>query len=127
MDDAIWIKNILDLVWEFSSEDFQTRAWLKGTGPEESSFVEADCGFFDDNIADDLIDMKWRQVGLTLKQRDKLATFRDALKKFNQRTNAPERSHRDILTDSEWPKIRQLAKEVLESFKGSKWEHKQAE
>jgi hypothetical protein len=120
MNNDLWVRNILDIVQEFSSEEFQKRVWLEGKGPEVSSFIEAACGFFDDNNADELIDVQWRQVGLTEEQRNKLAHFRDALEVLNKRT--PETPNdADILNDPEWPKIRQLAKDAFNAFVGSKW------
>jgi hypothetical protein len=120
MDNDSWVKNVLDLLWEFSSEEFQRRVWLEGRGPEVYSFIEAHCQFFDDQLADKLIDMERRQVGLTELQRDKLMQFRDALKNFNLHTPDSSRDQ-DILSDPTWPKNRQTAKAALDEFAGSKW------
>ena len=122
MDKDLWVKNILDAVWVFSSEEFQQRSWIEGKGTEVSSFTEADCQFFDDNLADQLIDVEWHNIGITETQKNKLAAFRDALREFNQLTKPFPKSHTDILGNSRWPEIRTLAKEALDSFKGSKWE-----
>lgn len=120
MDNELWMRIVLEVLKEFASEDFQIRVWLKGEGPEVSSFEEAVCKFFDDNVIDLLLDVEWRQVGLTENQRNKLKIFRDALDKFND--SVEESPHpKDILFNPDWPKVRSLAKEAMDAFKGSYW------
>ena len=117
MEKAVLLSNILSVLQKFSSEEFQERVWVKGAGPEFSSYEEACNQFFDDYLANKLIDEEWLSVGLTKLQHDALAKFRDALEDFNAMT--PEISDPvDILERPEWPHIRALAKEAVKAFKG---------
>ncbi len=110
----LWIKNITDTLEVFASEEFQTRVWIKGSGPEVSSFVEAVCQLSDYQL-DLLVDTEWRQIGLTKIQHDKLAAFRDAIDKFND--VVPEfPNDLDVLSHPDWPQIRQLAQSALDVF-----------
>lgn len=84
MEASVWIGALASVLEEFSSEEFQNRVWLRGEGPECSSYVEAMCNFFDDFDANRLIDVEWRQLGLTESQRGKLALFRDVIKEFDK-------------------------------------------
>ncbi len=112
MDSQLWIKNIVDTLEVFASEEFQTRVWIKGCGPEASSFVEAVCQLSDYQL-DHLVDIEWRQIGLTNIQRDKLAAFRDAIDRFNH--VVPETPNDlDVISHPDWPQIRQLAQSALD-------------
>ncbi|MGE3622547.1 MAG: hypothetical protein AB7H77_01555 [Bdellovibrionales bacterium] len=114
MDNKIWTENILRLVEEFSSEEFQKRVWVTGETLYRSSYAEALCQFFDMKV-DQLIDVEWRQVGLSESQRNKLALFRDALNMFNDKL-PKNTSSESIINSADWVRIRQLAKESLEEF-----------
>ena len=61
--DQILKNGVLDNLQYLSDADFQERVWVKGLGPEVSSFTEAVCGLYDDSGLDDrLSDPKHRPV-----------------------------------------------------------------
>ena len=120
IDSDEWIRNVLSSVADFASEEYQRRVWLKGLGPEQHSYVEAVCNFFDDFGASALIDQKWHQAGITEEQRRRLADLRDALDAFNASVREiPDDAA--ILSDPRWPRIRDLAGDALAAFAGTRW------
>jgi hypothetical protein len=110
-----WLAAIAQVVNEFSSQEFQERVWLKGAGPEVSSYEEAACRFFDDYAANTLIDVEWRQAGLTESQRQKLAEFRDILESFGKlmpNITPPN----DVLDNPNWCSVQKSASEALKEL-----------
>ena len=55
-------KLLISCLEELSDLEFQKRVWLRGEGPEESSFVELTCQLFDDTGLDDLLSNKGQCV-----------------------------------------------------------------
>jgi hypothetical protein len=110
-----WIGAVVNVLEEFSSREFQERVWLRGEGPEVSSYDEAVNRFFDDYAADELINVLWHQGGLDNDQRKKLAEFRDLLEVFNKLL--PEVPHpREVLGNPEWPRVRAAARNALDKL-----------
>jgi hypothetical protein len=110
-----WIAVVIKVLEEFSSQEFQERVWLKGEGPEVSSYEEAVNRFFDDYAADQLIDVQWRQAGLTKDKQKKLAAFRDALGAFDKLV--PKVPHpQEILANPEWDRVRAAARIALDEL-----------
>lgn len=112
MERSEWIEALSSVLEEFCSEEFQKRVWLRGDGPEVSSFVEAYCRFFDDLDANRLIDVEWRQLGLTKFQKDKLESFRDILAEFGQGVPDLPRPE-EVLEHPNWPNVRKAARNAL--------------
>jgi len=110
-----WIAAVKQVIEEFSSEEFQERVWREGKGPEVSSYDEAMCRFFDDYATNDLIDVQWRQAGLTADQREKLAIFRDILKEFGKLVSEIPRPC-EVLDHPGWPRVRKVARETLDEL-----------
>jgi len=110
-----WIDVVVKVLTEFSSQEFQERVWLRGEGPEVSSYEEAVNRFFDDYAADKLIDVEWRRAGLGRDKREKLASFRDALDAFNKLLpNAPH--PQEVLGKPEWRRVRAAARNALDAL-----------
>lgn len=108
MENDLWLKKTAEVLREFSSQEFQERVWLKGLGPEVSSYEEAMCRLFDDLGFSRLIDVEWRQAGLREDQVSALRSFREGLLKFDK--DIPETPKpRDVLDRSSWKDIRASA------------------
>lgn len=111
-----WLNAIVAVLEELASQEFQERVWLRGEGPEVSSYEEAVNRFFDDYATNELIDVEWRQAGLTDDERKILATFRDTLDEFNELV--PVLPHpREVLGNSKWPRVRRAAQDALNELK----------
>lgn len=111
----IWLKNITDSIKEIASAEFQEKGWVKGEIHDYCSYVETMCGLFDDSLFDEFIDKWAKQFGLMDEQIQKLDQLRQAIRKFDKRFGGYE-DPAIIIKDSEWLKIRQIAKEVLKSL-----------
>lgn len=115
MENDIWLKKTAEVLREFSSREFQERVWLKGLGPEVSSYEEAMCRLFDDIGFSRLIDVEWRQVGLRESQVSALRDFRDKLLRFDK--DIPEIPRPgDVLNRSSWENIRASAQRATDAL-----------
>jgi len=106
------LRRFLETIAEISDKNFQERIWIKGIGPECSSFEEAICDFFDDG---EPILKNYKEFGITDKQYEEVIQLRNELEKYCDKT--PEIVYEEeILADPEWYKIQEMAKKVLEAF-----------
>ncbi len=116
METDIWLSRIREVLEEFSSQEFQERVWLNGLGPEVSSYEEAMCKLFDDYGFARLIDIEWRQVGLSEPQMHKLREFRDKLLEFDK--DIPEIPRPvDVLGRLAWADVRKYASEAAQALR----------
>ncbi len=116
MSKDIYIRQILrcflETIAEISDKDFQERIWIKGLGPECSSFDEAICHFFDDG--EDIL-LNYKKYNISNSQYQLLLILCKRIKKFSD--NIPERiEDKIIISEPEWHKIQKMAKKVLKSF-----------
>ena len=118
MDGKDWIQAIIEVLEEFSSQEFQERIWLKGLGPEVSSYEEAMCRLFDDLGLSLVIDDEWHRIGLNENQRDALKEFKIAIDSFDKDIVNPPHPL-EVLQHLRWPEIRELAKQTLQILTGS--------
>ena len=115
MESDLWLKKMGDVLREFSSREFQERVWLKGLGPEVSSYEEAMCRLFDDLGLSRLVDMEWRQAGLSEDQVSALRNFRENLLRFDK--DIPEiPKAADISERSSSEGVRASARQTLAVF-----------
>lgn len=106
------LKRFLNTIFEISDLEFQEKIWIKGLGPECSSFEEAICDFFDDG---EPIIEKYKTFNINNIQYQKINILNDKLRKFLDKT--PALVHEEnIIFDPEWIEIRKLAKDVLKAF-----------
>jgi len=111
MENELWLKKTAEVLKEFSSREFQERVWLKGLGPEVSSYEEAICRLFDDLGFSRLIDVEWRQANLREDQVLALRSFRDKLLKFDEDiSEIPKPS--DVLDRPSWEDVRASAQQA---------------
>ena len=102
----------LETIAEISDKNFQERIWIKGLGPECSSFEEAMCHFFDDG---EPILKKYKEFEITKEQYKKIIKLQNELQKYCDKVPVVV-NDKDVLSDPEWAKIRKIAKKVLEAF-----------
>jgi hypothetical protein len=115
MENKVWLSKVLEVLQEFSSREFQERIWLHGLGPEVSSYEEAMCRLFDDLGFSRLIDVEWRQSGLSESQMLTLKEFRENLLKFDK--DIPEiPAPTDILNRPSWEDVREYATKAAEAL-----------
>lgn len=50
------VREVLDCLGQLADPEFQERVWVRGQGPEVSSYVEVVCQLFDDTGLGDLLD-----------------------------------------------------------------------
>jgi hypothetical protein len=112
MENDLWLKKTAEILKEFSSLEFQERVWVKGLGPEVSSYEEAMCRLFDDLGFSRLIDVEWKQAGLRKEQVSALRNFRKELLRFDK--DIPEiPAPKDVLSRSSWEDIRASAQRAV--------------
>lgn len=108
------LKSLLDVVSTISDLKYQERVWIKGLGPECSSFEETMCNFFDDFNAEEIL-INYKEYNISDKQYQILLKFYNRLRKFSDKT--PSLVHEEnIIFDPKWTEIRKLAKDVLKVF-----------
>ena len=108
-----WLRKVLGVVADIGDREFQERVWIRGEGPEVSSFDEIMCTLFDDSQLDALID-ECRSLGLHKEGIDGLAGLRDALNAYPDREDRS--SDAEIVRDPKWIEITERANEVLARF-----------
>lgn len=113
----VWIDGVLGVVDNIQDLEYQKRVWLRGEGPEVSTFGDTVCNFFDDYDADGLLARSPKESGLTELQYTKLKEFRDVLNEYSDKIFAAKSSDAFILADPRWDEIRALAQQVLDAFK----------
>ena len=106
-----FLKNIVRL----SDEQYQERVWVKAEGPECNDIDDAVCDFFDDG---DPILEKYKDFGITDVQYETLMKLHRKLKKFTFTYGVyyPYKSTGKLIKMPEWQEIRELSKEVLQTF-----------
>jgi len=93
---------------ELSDSEFQQRVWLRGEGPEVSSYSEVVCQLFDDTGIGDQLDKKTdefifsQELDLIFRQLNLLFYTIDYKMPIT-----------DILSHSDWKKVRQLSSQAL--------------
>ena len=118
----VWVESVIGVVKDIQNVENQQRVWIRGEGPECSSFEEAMCNFFDDFDADGLLKHSPTESGLTELQYSKLKEFRNAIRSYSDQTRILLRTKNIridhyVLADPQWHQIRALAQDVLDAFK----------
>jgi len=106
------LESLLDTIACISNKAYQRRVWINGEGPEVDDFDETVCYFFQG--IDDIID-KYREFKLTEAQCQVLKLFRNEFEKFSDDNNFPYL----FIDTPEWTRITEMAKDVLDHFKGA--------
>lgn len=105
---------LIDVIKAISDIEFQERIWVRGEGPEVSSFDE-EMNFFFDTL--EIIDFsKKQEYGFSEEQVNSIYLIRDALDNYCD-TLPLVTNDRKIFKDPMWKKIVQLASEVYDKLK----------
>lgn len=108
------LKELLGVIYNISDAEYQERVWVKGLGPECSNFDETMCNFFDDYNAEEVV-KNYKDYGISQKQYKVLLKFYNTLREYSDKTPETVNDH-EVLSDSDWYKIQEMAKKVLEAF-----------
>lgn len=96
---------------ELSDIEFQKRVWVRGEGPEVSSYSEAVCQLFDDTAIGDFLDDTENGVVLSEELDSLLRELSNILDLIDYRIGAS-----NIIKHPHWPKVRQLAADALKAL-----------
>ena len=108
------LNELLGVIYNISDVEYQERVWVKGLGPECSSFEETMCNFFDDYNAEEIVG-NYKDYGVAQKQFKILLKFYNMLRYYSDKTSEIV-NNQEVLSDPEWHKIQKMAKKVLKSF-----------
>src|SRR5574342_867345 len=108
------IEGFIDIFTRIASKEYQKRIWINGEGPEVDDFDDTVNEFF---VECDSILENYKDFGLTSKQYQLLANFRNVFDKFvTESKHYPSQYFPDSIDTPEWEKITEMAKEVLKVF-----------
>ena len=93
---------------ELADLKFQERVWVRGEGPEVSSYTEVVCQLFDDTALRDLLEAKKEKPLLSDELDSILLDLSKVVDSIDYRMDV-----NDILNHPEWPNVRRLASEAL--------------
>lgn len=118
MNKQEWLQGIYKIVTEISDRTFQERIWIKGEGPQVSSWTEVICRLFDDYDFDSFLDEYATQIGISSTLHKHLYQLRDKLNTYQQKETDAE-----IVVDPEWQQISQFAQDILGSLENELARH----
>jgi hypothetical protein len=111
------LSNIYGVLKNLSDKEYQERVWLRGEGPEVSSYEELINTLFDDFYFDELLEDN-NPYNISQALFDKLINLRLKLNNYNDKdSDGNIKEVIQILNDSEWIKIQKLSSEVLPLLK----------
>jgi len=120
-DYKIWKSNILSAIKHLSNIDYQKNVWLSKSDDQISSFDEDIMVLYDDNCFDDdfwndthlpKFNFNEVQINVLKEFKRKLDEYLIKIKEVNSKL-----SDQEIISDPEWVKIAENAKNVLTYFK----------
>ena len=110
MDIATWKECVLSTIVQIGDREFQERVWLRGDGPEVSSWEEIICTLYGDCQFKEFIE-ECLALGVHLNLVNELRVFGIKLDSYLQRT--PETMPAsDVLQDPEWATIVEHAQRI---------------
>jgi hypothetical protein len=126
MDRATWLKNLLEAIAQFASEEFQRSAWVGFNGPDGSSFEEA-CELLEDFRLEDAVFSPSNPYQLEPNERKVLSEFWQVLNDYSKRVYEVRvrkvgenyASPRLVISQPEWQRVRDTALSALKHFKAA--------
>jgi hypothetical protein len=126
MERSRWLKNVLEVVAQFASEEFQRAAWVEFNGPDGASFEEAS-ELLDDHRLEAAVSSPSNPYELRQGEREVLLEFWRALDYYSKRVyetrvKRPGENYAaptQIISQPEWRRVREKALAVLKFFKAS--------
>lgn len=106
------LTNLLNIISDISSKNYQKRVWIEGKGPECDAFDDTVCDFF--GIGDYVISQH-QNFNMSEEQYLLIKSFS---KQFRHFTDSVGLVHFpiDFIDSPEWTKITEMAKAVLKAF-----------
>ena len=117
IDKNEWLDRIEEFLEEISDVEFQERVWVRGEGPEVSSYSDLMCGLFDDFSFDAFLDESWGQFDLSETLHEELLRIRSQLNQFDP--GNPMNSEK-IVNDPMWGQIRRDCLIILNHFRAER-------
>ncbi|HRQ72989.1 MAG TPA: hypothetical protein PLU35_08175 [Phycisphaerales bacterium] len=119
MELSRWIECIEESLKGFADFDYQRKAWYEGSIPGVvDSFVESVCTFFGYDIDEGL--SEWHD-DIQPDVLRALQRFRDEFGRFLENTKDDPKIDLDPHSDPRWPRIVELAQNVLSEAKEKGW------
>lgn len=115
---SVWTKSIIETLKELSDSEFQQRVWIKGKGPEVSSFDEAINRLFDDFDFKGFLALP--EISSNLDLYPSLLKVYNALDPITDEIMSDKKIDQAFLISPLWKNIMKLskkAKEKLDSLK----------
>jgi hypothetical protein len=111
----VWIHNVIESLKQIASAEFQEKGWVKAEIHDYCCYLETMCGLFDEGLFDEFVDIRAKEFGFSEDQIKKLDMFRKAIHIFDSKYSRWE-DPKVIISDPEWLKIREMAKDILKSL-----------
>lgn len=100
---SLWGRNVSNALETFANIEFQKRIWIKGSGPEVSSFDEAFCVLFDDSFFADFL--KLPEVTSNKKLLLSLKKTRDLLNEITDKEMSDVKINEKFLNSVRWNRV----------------------
>lgn len=100
---------------QLSDKEFQERVWLRGEGPEVSSYAEVVCQLFDDTALGDMLEAKKDEPVLSEEIDSIMIDLGKIFDEIDYRTDT-----KDILNHPSWLRVRKLSSDALKLFRRSR-------
>jgi hypothetical protein len=126
VDRLLWLRNVLEIVAQFASEEFQRAAWVGFNGPDGASFEEAS-ELLNDFQLPSVVSSLSDPYQLQPEERRVLQEFWLALDDYTRnvyemRVKKPGENYASpelIISQPEWQRVRVKALQALQFFKAS--------
>jgi len=107
--DYFYYQELLKVIKEISDIHFQKKIWIKGEGPECSSYCDIVDFFFQFYKGARNLDSQYAEYGLTKEQHRKLKALYE---KFDSYLDISPENDEEVIQDPRWHEIIALAKDV---------------
>lgn len=113
-----WIKNIYNLIKDYSNLEQQKKEWLGLVPHIVSSYDEMLNMTFGENDFEDFI-LQWEKEGLDKSTLNEMIRFRDMLRSYDNQFSHQNDKYFDrvILKDPKWWEVTNQAKKVIDVWK----------
>jgi hypothetical protein len=111
----VWIHNVIESLKQIASAEFQEKGWVRGEIHDYCCYIETIAGLSQEGLFNDFVDEKAKEFGFSDEQIKKLDQFRKAIRAFDLKFGGWE-DPKTIISDPDWLKIRELAKDALKSL-----------
>ena len=103
---------LIGAIRDVADPEYQLRVWVRGEGPEVSSFTEIVAQIFDDYRIEEMAGELGRDLGLTERQQEWLQRFSVVLDRRVTRVHNYIQDDERIVEEEEWHEVTSLASET---------------